>query len=170
MTTVVDVATYLIPWMTVGAAIRFLSCDKRLFRESEGDECTWRYLHSVVGLDPRTRGNGRRAHLVKKIVGTKRCRECGRPTKSRARAPSQCKVYFPLCRSCAEDVLGYRRLVTRKEVRLAIVEMKERYGKKGGKQPRILPCSLVPRAKVSATGAFLYWPSDFPGAFYSTHE
>ena len=164
-TTVSDVACHLLPWLTVGEATRLFSCCKRVRVSADMDDCTWRFYHSVAGLDPLGRQSGDRVHLVAKIVGTKRCRECGRPTRSLVRSPSGGKVCFPLCKGCAEDAKGYRRLVTRAQVRVAVAKRRERCQQEGRQMFRVLPCSLVPRAKISQTGACLYWPSSFADVF-----
>ena len=129
------------------------------------DDVFWSGVHASIGLQPTTRTGKPLTHraLVRRIVASSRCRQCGKSTRGRARAPSGQRL--PLCGACTST--GYARLITRREVMQAVDKMRE-VMQAVDKVPcrpkkRRLPWEVFPRltvAKMTWHGGHLFWPSE----------
>jgi hypothetical protein len=161
-----DVSPLLVPYLTLGQSVRLFSCCKVIRDHSKGDKTLWAYYHSLIGLSPLSSSKSSWETIGQKVRSTNRCCECGVRTRSRVvppgsrhSGPRRQIATLSLCVRCSEEKGGYRKLVSRKEIKEVRAEKRRRGEPRSG---RILPVEFALPAKVSQSGAFLYWPSSFP--------
>ena len=144
---VIDV---LLEYLPLGAAVRLAAVDigtRQVVMENRGAwvafsrAAQWSRFHGVP-------------QLMRRLAGSKRCRECGRPRGLSAATRAQRTVY--VCAACQREEGGYSEMVSRVEMRELLRERRAL-----GFAPTYAALLRdVGPCRQTRNSAFLYWKAE----------